>query len=159
MNRFFDAVGEPIEKHGGEILKFIGDGLLAIFPMDRKEACMDLIAAVREGYQAASRLWLQDDHVRFGLGIHLGAVNYGNIGSRHRIDFTVIGSAVNRAFKLEALTKRLRRPALLSQEFVDTAGCHAQTERLGSHMVDGIATSIEVYALRLESPGSGVTFG
>ncbi|KRD72593.1 adenylate/guanylate cyclase domain-containing protein [Ensifer sp. Root278] len=73
MNSFFNAVGEPIEKHGGEILKFIGDGLLAIFPMDRKEACMDLIAAVREGYQAASRLWLQDDHVRFGLGIHLGA--------------------------------------------------------------------------------------
>ncbi|MBV7521998.1 adenylate/guanylate cyclase domain-containing protein [Ensifer sp. ENS12] len=97
MNSFFDAVGEPIGKHGGEILKFIGDGLLAIFPMDRKEACMDLIAAVREGYQAASRLWLQDDHVRFGLGIHLGAVNCGNIGSRHRLDFTVIGSAINRA--------------------------------------------------------------
>ncbi|MBD9544163.1 adenylate/guanylate cyclase domain-containing protein [Ensifer sp. ENS04] len=149
LNGFFDAVGEPIEQHGGEILKFIGDGLLAVFPMDRPQACMHLIAAVQEGYQAASRLWPQDDRIRFGMGVHLGKVNYGNIGSRHRLDFTVIGSAVNRAFKLEALTKRLRRPVLLSGEFVDAAACHEQTEHLGRHVLEGIATAVEVHALRL----------
>ncbi|WP_246708021.1 adenylate/guanylate cyclase domain-containing protein [Ensifer oleiphilus] len=148
LNDFFDAVGEPIEQHGGEILKFIGDGLLAVFPMDDAQACMHLIAAVREAYQAASLLWRQGERMRFGMGAHLGEVNYGNIGSRHRLDFTVIGSAVNRAFKLEALTKRLRRPVLLSGEFVDAAACHEQTERLGRHTLEGIETAIEVHALR-----------
>ncbi|WP_429114883.1 adenylate/guanylate cyclase domain-containing protein [Ensifer sp. KUDG1] len=149
LNDFFDAVGEPIEQHGGEILKFIGDGLLAIFPMDQAQACMHLIAAVREGFQAASRLWTQDDRMRFGIGVHLGEVSYGNIGSRHRLDFTVIGSAVNRAFKLEALTKRLHRPVLLSADFVDAAACHGQTEPLGRHMLEGMETAVEVHALRL----------
>lgn len=154
LNSFFEAVGEPIENHGGEILKFIGDGLLAVFPMDDADACQNLIAAVRDGHETASRLWPVVEQVRFGMGVHLGEVVYGNIGSKRRLDFTVIGSAVNTTFKLEALTKTLRYPVLLSGEFVEAAGCYDQTERLGFHTIDGVAEAVDIHALHLDIPGS-----
>lgn len=153
LNQFFDVVGEPIEKHGGEILKFIGDGLLAVFPMDRANACLQLLTAVREAYDAVSRLPLAAEPLRFGTAIHVGEVMYGNIGSKKRLDFTVIGSAVNQAFRLEALTKRLGRPVLLSGDFVKASGCHGQTDILGLHTIDGIANAIEVHALRFDGAG------
>lgn len=151
LNEFFDAVAEPIEKHGGEILKFVGDGLLAVFPMDRANACQRLISAVREGYGAASRLTSTPDRIRFGTAIHVGEVMYGNIGSKKRLDFTVIGSAVNQAFRLEALTKTLGHSVLLSGDFVKAAGCRNQTDFLGFHTIDGIANAVEVHALRFEA--------
>lgn len=151
LNRYFDVVAEPIERHGGEILKFIGDGLLAVFPMDGADACQHLLAAVQEGYQSASCLRRTAEVVRFGTGIHLGEVMYGNIGSKKRLDFTVIGSAVNLAFKLEALTKTLNRPVLLSGDFVQAAACFDQTDYLGPQRVSGFDVPIGVHALRLNA--------
>ncbi|MBB4169749.1 adenylate/guanylate cyclase domain-containing protein [Rhizobium sp. BK538] len=151
LNRYFDVVAEPIERHGGEILKFIGDGLLAVFPMDGTDACQHLLAAVQEGYQSASCLRRTAELVRFGTGIHLGEVMYGNIGSKKRLDFTVIGSAVNLAFKLEALTKTLDRPVLLSGDFVQAAACFDQTDYLGPQRVSGFDVPIGVHALRLNA--------
>ncbi|GGD97838.1 adenylate cyclase [Aureimonas endophytica] len=168
LNGYFDAMSEPIERHGGEILKFVGDGLLAIFPLDRPNACLDLLHAVAEA-QAAMAL-LNEDHVRrgrkplgYGIGIHVGDVMYGNIGSRRRLDFTVIGPAVNTAARLEALTKEVGRPVLVSKAFAEMAGCQKVLESLGAFPLKGIGGPIEVFAFsgdrcraKVEEPGEAL---
>ncbi|MGO4355189.1 adenylate/guanylate cyclase domain-containing protein [Rhizobium sp. RAF36] len=149
LNDYFDIVAEPIEKFGGEILKFIGDGLLAVFPLDRPDACQRLLGSVKEAYEAAASRAASAYPIKFGTGIHVGEVMYGNIGSKRRLDFTVIGPAVNLASRLESLTKDLRRPVLVSGEFVAAAGCAAQTECLGFHSVKGFDDPFEVHALKV----------
>jgi adenylate cyclase len=151
LNGYFDAMAEPIERHGGEILKFMGDGLLAIFPLDKTSACGDLLAAIREA-QAAMAI-LNEENVKkghqalgYGIGVHVGDVMYGNIGSRSRLDFTVIGPTVNIASRLESLTKEIKRPVLLSQAFVEMAGCQTKLEDLGSHTLRGLSEPIGVFA-------------
>jgi adenylate cyclase len=152
LNGYFDAMAEPIERHGGEILKFMGDGLLAIFPLSNGNACHDLLSAIREAQAAMAAL--NEENVKkgheslgYGIGVHVGDVMYGNIGSRSRLDFTVIGPAVNIASRLESLTKELKRPVLLSRAFVETAGCQAQLENLGLHPLRGLGEPIDVFAL------------
>ncbi|CAH0340861.1 adenylate/guanylate cyclase domain-containing protein [Rhizobium sp. CECT 9324] len=152
LNRYFDLVAEPIELYGGEILKFTGDGLLAVFPLDRPDACQRLILAVRRAYELASG----DDtdgknELLFGTGIHVGEVMYGNIGSKRRLDFTVIGPAVNLASRLESLTKELRRPVLLSDTFVRTAELITQTEYMGRHVLKGFDGAFEIHSLPLQA--------
>jgi adenylate cyclase len=151
LNGYFDAMSEPIEKHGGEILKFIGDGMLAIFPLDQPDACLNLLRAVAEGQQAMAML--NEDHVAkgrdplgYGVGIHVGDVMYGNIGSRKRLDFTVIGPAVNTAARLETLTKSVKRQVLLSRTFAEMAGCRHRLESLGSYPLRGHGEPVEVFA-------------
>jgi adenylate cyclase len=112
LNGYFDAMSEPIARHGGEILKFIGDGLLAIFPLSQPQACANLLHAVAEARQAMVALNEKNSEtgrapLNYGIGVHVGDVMYGNIGSRTRLDFTVIGPAVNMASRLETLTKQL----------------------------------------------------
>src|SRR5207244_11090602 len=102
LNGYFDAMTEPIARHGGEILKFIGDGLLAIFPLSQPSACANLLHAVAEARQAMVALNEKNGEtgrapLNYGIGVHVGDVMYGNIGSRTRLDFTVIGPAVNMA--------------------------------------------------------------
>ncbi|KAB0679607.1 adenylate/guanylate cyclase domain-containing protein [Aureimonas leprariae] len=151
LNGYFDAISEPIEKHGGEILKFIGDGLLAIFPLDQPDACRNLLRAVAEGQKAMAAL--NEDHVAkgreplsYGVGIHVGDVMYGNIGSRKRLDFTVIGPAVNTAARLETLTKTVKRQVLLSKTFAEMAGCQRMLESLGAYPLRGHGEPVEVFA-------------
>lgn len=151
LNGYFDAMAEPIERHGGEILKFMGDGLLAIFPLSNTHACGDLLAAIREAQTAMAAL--NEENVKkghqplgYGIGVHVGDVMYGNIGSRSRLDFTVIGPTVNVASRLESLTKELKRPVLLSRAFVEIAGCEAKLENVGSHRLRGLSAPIDVFA-------------
>ncbi|WP_426229128.1 adenylate/guanylate cyclase domain-containing protein [Pararhizobium sp. DWP3-4] len=151
LNGYFDAMAEPIERHGGEILKFMGDGLLAIFPLSNAHACGDLLAAIREAQTAMAAL--NEENVEkghqplgYGIGVHVGDVMYGNIGSRSRLDFTVIGPTVNVASRLESLTKEVKRPVLLSRAFVEMAGCEARMESVGSHQLRGLSEPIDVFA-------------
>ena len=151
LNAYFDAMSEPIEKHGGEILKFMGDGLLAIFPLTIPEACTKLLHAIKEAQAAMVELNQfngERGHVqlRYGIGVHVGDVMYGNIGSHKRLDFTVIGPAVNIASRLESLTKDIKRPVLLSKAFVEMAGCEAGLESLGSFPLRGLGEPVDVYA-------------
>jgi adenylate cyclase len=155
LNGYFDALSGPIEEHGGEILKFMGDGLLAVFPLSAPTACADLLQAIREGRAAMAALNEQSranghPELGYGVGVHLGDVMYGNIGSQKRLDFTVIGPAVNIASRLETLTKQVGRPVLLSRAFVERAGCQDEAEPLGSFDLKGIEDPVEVSALKFD---------
>ncbi|MEK1890096.1 MAG: adenylate/guanylate cyclase domain-containing protein [Phyllobacterium sp.] len=153
LNGYFDAMAEPIARHGGEILKFMGDGLLAIFPLSDPMACRNLLEAIGEAQVALAVL--NKDLVQkgrlplgYGIGVHVGDVMYGNIGSRSRLDFTVIGPAVNIASRLESLTKEIKRPVLLSKAFVEMADCTKEFESLGSHMLRGLDRPFDVFGLK-----------
>jgi class 3 adenylate cyclase len=151
LNSYFDAMSEPIARHGGEILKFIGDGLLAIFPLDQPSACANLLHAVAEARQAMAALNKSNGEtgrapLNYGIGVHVGDVMYGNIGSQTRLDFTVIGPAVNMASRLEALTKQLGRNVLLSRAFADLVQSDFDLERVGEYPVRGFSDPIELFA-------------
>jgi adenylate cyclase len=151
LNAYFDAMSEPIARHGGEILKFMGDGLLAIFPLSQPSACANLLYAVAEARQAMIALNQKNGEngrvaLNYGVGVHVGDVMYGNIGSRNRLDFTVIGPAVNMASRLETLTKQLGRPVLLSRAFADFVQDDFDLERVGDYPVRGFSHPIELFA-------------
>ena len=151
LNGYFDAMSEPVERHGGEILKFIGDGMLAIFPLSEPQACANLLHAVAEARQAMIALNEKNGEtgrapLNYGIGIHVGDVMYGNIGSRSRLDFTVIGPAVNMASRLEAFTKQLGRTVLMSRAFADLVARDFELERVGEYPVRGFNEPIELFA-------------
>jgi adenylate cyclase len=151
LNDYFDAMSEPIARHGGEILKFIGDGLLAIFPLSQPSACANLLQAVAEARQAMVALNEKNSEtgrapLNYGIGVHVGDVMYGNIGSRTRLDFTVIGPAVNMASRLESLTKQLGKTVLLSRAFADFVEGDFDLERVGEYPVRGFSDPIELFA-------------
>jgi adenylate cyclase len=151
LNGYFDAMSEPIARHGGEILKFIGDGLLAIFPLSQPSACANLLHAVAEARHAMVALNEKIGEsgrapLNYGIGVHVGDVMYGNIGSRARLDFTVIGPAVNMASRLETLTKTLGRKVLLSRAFADFVKDDFDLEHVGEHAVRGFNDPIELFA-------------
>jgi adenylate cyclase len=151
LNDYFDALSDPIERHGGEILKFMGDGLLAIFPDDARGA----ISAVADICRAMAALNLRRvaegrDPLGYGVGVNYGDVMYGNIGSRTRLDFTVIGPAVNIASRLETLTKDVPARALFSAAFVAQAGCREGLKLLGSFPLRGVNLPLDVYTFAEE---------
>ncbi|WP_316190412.1 adenylate/guanylate cyclase domain-containing protein [Bradyrhizobium sp. SZCCHNS2096] len=151
LNGYFDAMSEPIVRHGGEILKFMGDGLLAIFPLSEPRACANLLHAVAEARQAMLALNEKNGEagrapLNYGVGVHVGDVMYGNIGSRARLDFTVIGPAVNMASRLETLTKQVGKPVLLSRAFADLVKDEFALERVGEYPVRGFSEPIELFA-------------
>lgn len=156
LNGYFDALSGPIEEHGGEILKFMGDGLLAVFPLSVPTACSDLLSAIREGRAAMAALNERSakaghPQLGYGVGVHLGDVMYGNIGSQKRLDFTVIGPAVNVASRLESLTKEVKRPVLLSRAFTEKARCESEVDSLGAFTLKGIEEPIDAFALKFDA--------
>ena len=151
LNGYFDAMSEPIARHGGEILKFMGDGLLAIFPLSEPNACANLLHAVSDARRAMIALNQKNGEtgrapLNFGIGVHVGDVMYGNIGSSARLDFTVIGPAVNMAARLEALTKQLGKNVLLSHAFADLVKGDFELEPLGEFPVRGFNEPVELFA-------------
>jgi adenylate cyclase len=147
LNEYFDVLCEPIERYGGEILKFMGDGLLAIFPGDAAGA-IGATAEICEGMAVlnAARAARGCATLGFGVGANYGDVMYGNIGSCNRLDFTVIGPAVNVAARLEALTKIVCRNVLLSETLVAKADERAELDCLGKFNLRGFSCPMEVYA-------------
>jgi adenylate cyclase len=155
LNEYFEVVSAPLEENGGEILKFIGDGMLAIFPLNRPTACSDALAAVlsvRRGMAALNerRAGAKLEPLGYGIGLNVGDVMYGNIGTPKRLDFTVIGPAVNTAARLEGLTKSLACTALFSGAFADMAGS-ALLRSLGKHPLRGLSESLEIFGFADEN--------
>ncbi len=145
LNRFFDAQVPAIRAQGGEVLKFMGDGLLAIFRLDPAEgaaaACARALAAARSADAALAR-----DGLRYGLGLHLGEMLYGNIGGGGRLDFTCIGPAVNLVARLERLAGRLGRAAVCSRAFAAEIGPAAVA--LGDFDLPGVSVPEPAFGLR-----------
>lgn len=153
LNAHFERLAAPIKAFGGEVLKFMGDGLLAIFPTETAgptAACDQALKAAR-GARAgmaslnSERLAAGNEPLGFGLALHRGDVIYGNIGAPDRLDFTVIGPTVNLASRLEALCKRLDRPVLASAAFAEA--CSEPLTPLGSHILPDIAQPEPVFTL------------
>jgi adenylate cyclase len=154
LDDYFDAIATPIENRKGEILKFIGDGMLAIFPAedddDFSQSSVHALEAATEGLARLDavnqmRRRVGQTELRIGIGLHLGEVIYGNVGSASRLDFTVIGPAVNLASRIEDLTKRLGRPMLFSSAFARI--CPRPLVSLGLQPVRGLSEPEEVFGL------------
>jgi len=158
LNRYFDCQVPAINAHGGEVLKFMGDGLLAIFPVaeddgDEASVCANALAAAREARDAVRELRYAElgrpaQGVNFGLALHLGNVLYGNIGGSNRLDFTCIGPAVNLAARLEKLTAPLKRAIVASANFAQYAP--EDWHDIGEFAVAGFARAQRVFGLRDE---------
>ena len=155
LNTYFDCQVPAILNHGGEVLKFMGDGLLAVFPITGKEAdtetvCKRVLEAAREcSASVAAMTYAYESETlrnfRFGLALHIGKVLYGNIGGGDRLDFTCIGPAVNLAARLETMTSRLNRTVLASTAFASHVD--ANWTDLGLFSVAGFAAPERVYGL------------
>jgi adenylate cyclase len=153
LDAWFDRVGGAVHAFGGEVLKFIGDGVLAIFPIGERsssiacEAALRAVGAARAGMahldQARERQGLPS--LPFGLALHLGEMLWGNIGTADRLDFTAIGPAVNLVSRLEGLCRPLGRNVLVSGA-VAAVTTMALTP-LGKHPLRGIAAPCEVFTL------------
>jgi adenylate cyclase len=155
LNRYFDCQVPAIVDCGGEVLKFMGDGLLAIFPVassrtDTQSVCTNALAAAREAQAKIAKLGSSTgiegvDDVRFGLALHLGDVLYGNIGGGNRLDFTCIGPAVNLAARLEKLAGKLGQSLLASDAF--SRHCCPPLRPVGEFTLPGFHLAQMVYGL------------
>ena len=153
LNRWFDSIGCAVTENGGEILKFMGDGMLAVFPVDEtpEDTCARALKAAEQALANHNELNTdmmaagENIFLRFGLALHLGEVEFGNIGADDRLDFTVIGPAVNQASRLESLTKEIGRTVVFSDSFA--AAVPERLVSLGRFHLRGMAEPYEVFGL------------
>ena len=149
LNDYFECVLGPVLQHQGEVLRFIGDAALAIFPVGERpaEACAKALAAARAALAGMEKLNKNRARpLRFGIGLHLGEVTYGNIGTPTRIEFTVIGAAANEAARIESLCKVLGVNVLVSER-VAQALPHSSWRSLGNHTLRGVGDKMELFTL------------
>ena len=153
LNGYFECTAGAVLDHGGEVLRYIGDAVLAIFQVDgpggdARAARMALAAAqdaqVRLARLNRSRADGGEDPIDFGLALHVGEVMFGNVGVPERIDFTVIGPAVNEVARLEGLTKTLGRRIVVSNAF--SRLLPLDWEALGETTLRGVGSGRRVYA-------------
>ena len=155
LNVYAGTVLDTIVGFGGEVLKLMGDGVLAIFPIDEQQeapcrAALDAAVATLERVDrlGAERRTAGEPTTRLFVGLHLGEVLYGNIGSADRLDFTVLGPAVNEAARLERMCRTVARPVVASAGFAQASGeAGARLVPLGSFALRGVARPQELFAL------------
>ena len=163
LNAYFDGLAGAVLSQGGEILKFIGDGLLAAFPFERgypddrgaaeaaltaAEEALQAIAAINDSPPEALRGIQGWAPLRSGIALHEGEVFFGNVGAPERLDFTVIGRAVNEASRVEALCKSLNREILITEPVARrlTRPPDSPLEDLGRHDLRGVAEAMGIFA-------------
>jgi len=160
LDQYFEKMVEPIEEAGGEILKFIGDGMLASFSYDKedeRETCKSALVAslkmlhgvkaLNEERENAGRRTMDLD-----IAIHVGEVMYGTVGSAHRLDCTVVGPAVNEVSRIESRFDQLETNLLMSGEFVSLSGHHCEfLESMGMHELRGVSKAKELFRIRDEA--------
>jgi class 3 adenylate cyclase/uncharacterized protein (DUF427 family) len=155
LNEYFDCMAGAVLAHGGEVLKYIGDAVMAIFPV--ADAAEEHPAAARAALEAARdathrveglnavRAGRGDGPIGFGIALHRGEFTYGNVGTARRLDFTVIGGAANEAARIEAETKRLGEPVVISEAVATSV---AETLRpLGTHALRGVGEPMALFGL------------
>ena len=158
LNQYFDCQVPAIRKHGGEILKFMGDGLLAVFPIARDsgnldEVCGRVLKAAREAKTEVDAMQYPSgetiERFRFGVALHIGEILFGNIGGMSRLDFTCIGPAVNLAARLEKIAGKLGRTVVASSAFAG-ASATGWTD-LGEFPIAGFSKAQRVFGLQDEA--------
>jgi len=159
LDASLDAMGAPVEEHGGQILKFLGDGLLAVFlpgaAGEDAARCARALAAARaihERVAALNRAALDAGEAQLpvDIALHEGQVLYGNVGTAMRLDFTVIGPAVNEAVRLEGLCQQLGTSLVISESFRRSAGPAGDgLIPLGRHALRGVGRPQEVFGVAL----------
>ncbi|MBR1251038.1 adenylate/guanylate cyclase domain-containing protein [Bradyrhizobium sp. AUGA SZCCT0169] len=161
LNQYFDCQVAAIRSHDGEVLKYMGDGLLAVFPIDEyvgdeQQVCSKVLEAARESRASvmAMRYAIGDtiERFRFGLALHVGPILYGNIGGGNRLDFTCIGPAVNLAARLEKIASRLQRTVVASEGFAGI--CRGGWSDLGEFPIAGFSKAERVFGLADETPAA-----
>ena len=161
LNGYFDCQVSSIRAHGGEVLKFMGDGLLAVFPIDEyvgdvTQVCGHVLEAARESRASVAAMNFPVGEVverfRFGVALHVGQILYGNIGGGNRLDFTCIGPAVNLAARLEKIAGKLHRTIVASAGFAEI--CGGGWSDLGEFPIAGFSKAERVYGLADETPAS-----
>lgn len=148
LNDYFECVLGPVLERQGEVLRFIGDAALAIFPVGERpaEACAKALAAARDALARMDKLNKNRQRpLRFGIGLHLGELTYGNIGTPTRIEFTVIGAAANEAARIEALCKALEVDLLVSERVAKQLPDGLRS--LGKHTLRGVGDKMELFTL------------
>jgi adenylate cyclase len=158
LNQYFDCQVSAIKTHGGEVLKFMGDGLLAVFPIAEaggniQQVCARALEAARESRASVEAMHypIADtvERFRFGVALHVGKILYGNIGGGNRLDFTCIGPAVNLAARLEKIAGRLHRTIVASEGFAGI--CAGGWADLGEFPIAGFSKAERVYGLADEA--------
>jgi adenylate cyclase len=161
LNQYFDCQVSAIATHGGEVLKFMGDGLLAVFPFDEYvgdvgKECAKVLEAACEARANVEAMQFPIgetiERFRFGVALHVGRILYGNIGGGNRLDFTCIGPAVNLAARLEKMASRLHRTVVASAAFAQ--GCPGKWDDLGEFPIAGFSKAERVYGLSDETAGA-----
>ena len=155
LDEVFEALTAPLRSRGGQVLKFMGDGMLAVFPLPAEtqaETCRQAMDAAREAMHTMERVnRARAEALRpvaeVDLALHIGEVLYGNVGAADRLDFTVIGPAVNEAARIETLCEPLGRKVLVSAEFAAAAGSCNGLQPLGHHWLRGVREPRAVYGL------------
>jgi len=159
LNGYFDCQVSSIRTHGGEVLKFMGDGLLAVFPVDEyvgdlQQVCSHVLEAACESRASVQAMHYPIgetvERFRFGVALHVGKILYGNIGGGNRLDFTCIGPAVNLAARLEKIAGRLGRTIVASEGFAGI--CDGGWADLGEFPIAGFSKAERVYGLADETP-------
>jgi adenylate cyclase len=156
LDRYFERVVAAVGAHGGDVLKLIGDAVLAIFPCTPSSptpASARALAAALDAQQAMATLRaearaLGEPELHMGVALTLGDVLFGNVGGRRRLDFTVIGPPVNEASRVEGLCKPLERGVLATAAFARAAGLE-EFEALGPQRLEGVAEAVAIFAAKL----------
>ncbi|TPK69011.1 adenylate/guanylate cyclase domain-containing protein [Mesorhizobium sp. B2-3-3] len=155
LNQFFDAVAAPFNRRGGQIMSFIGDGFIAVYPCERHRSQSEVAcqAALAAAHKASARMMdlnlrrkergLSD--IQFGIGLHIGNVMFGNVGLTDRLTFSVFGSAVNEVQRLQTLTKKYPHSVLASEDFAGYCGANSWLT-LGKEELPGIKHRLTVLA-------------
>jgi adenylate cyclase len=153
LNEHLGATTEAVEQHGGQVLKFLGDGLMAVFGMEDRAAaaaCADALAAAQAALAANAAINRTQEAaggpaLALDVALHMGEVMYGNVGSTRRLDFTVIGPAVNETSRIEALCEPLGCHLLMSSTFARAFA--GPSRSLGRHTLRGVANPQELFTL------------
>lgn len=154
LNAYLDCMGAPVEERGGQILKFLGDGLLAVFLLgdgvDKAAVCAAALSAAEDILGRIAAINRDAERpLTADIALHLGQVLYGNVGTSQRLDFTVIGPAVNEAARLEGLCRDLGASLLVSSSFHAEAGpAQSRLTSLGHHRLRGVREPRELFTLQ-----------
>jgi adenylate cyclase len=159
LNDYADVIVSAIHEHGGDVLKLIGDGTLAIFTaQDRMHACnaaLTAAIAARQGVAELNKDRAADNKpvTDMYLGLHVGKVFYGNVGSRERLDFTVLGPAVNEASRIAAMCRSVDQPVLISAAFADVDDIKRRLVSVGRYALRGVSHPQELFTIDPEGLG------